>query len=477
MPGSLKDKALKGSIWSALERFWVHGVQFLVMLVVANILSPKDYGLVTMLAIFIWVSQTLVDSGFGQALIRKTDRNDVDCSTIFFFNIVLGFFFYLILYLIAPMVATFYEEPLLRSILRVFGLVVILNSFAVVQGALLTANLQFKKMSIAPMAGSIISGIAAIAMAVSGWGVWTLVYQQIVYGIVNLCVLWYYSPWRPRWVYSWKSFREMFGFGANLMISGLLDAFYKNMYSLVIGKIFNAQKLGFYGRADHYAQLPALNVSTIVMRVTYPILCKMQDDDDRLRENYRKLLRVTAFIIFPIMCGLAGAAYPSIVLLIGKKWEFSTILLVPICFTMMWYPIHAINLNLLKVKGRSDLFLRLEIIKKIFGVIVLVASIPFGLVFMCYAQIFNSLVALAINTYYTGKLINLGFWRQMNDISHILLTSLLMFAIIKIMNMWIGNIILQLVVDIVVGVVFYFGIAYLFHFKEIEYIKSLRERQ
>ena len=156
----------------------------------------------------------------------------------------------------------------------------------------------------------------------------------------------------------------MFGFGANLMISGLLDAFYKNMYSLVIGKIFNAQKLGFYGRADHYAQLPALNVSTIVMRVTYPILCKMQDDDDRLRENYRKLLRVTAFIIFPIMCGLAGAAYPSIVLLIGKKWEFSTILLVPICFTMMWYPIHAINLNLLQVKGRSDLFLRLEIIKK-----------------------------------------------------------------------------------------------------------------
>ena len=477
MSGSLKDKALKGSIWSALERFWVHGVQFLVMLVVANILTPKDYGLMTMLAIFIWVSQTLVDSGFGQALIRKKDRTDVDCSTIFFFNIVLGFFFYLILYLIAPMVASFYEEPLLQSILRVFGLVVILNSFAVVQGALLTANLQFKKMSMAPMAGSIISGIAAIVMAVRGWGVWTLVYQQIVYGIVNNFVLWFYSPWRPRWAFSWKSFREMFAFGANLMISGLIDAFYKNMYSLVIGKVFNAQKLGFYGRADHYAQLPAHNVTTIVMRVTYPILCKMQDDDDRLRENYRKLLKVTAFIIFPIMCGLAGAAYPSIVLLIGKKWEFSTILLVPICFTMMWYPIHAINLNLLKVKGRSDLFLRLEIIKKIFGVIVLVASIPFGLVFMCYAQIANSLISLAINTYYTGKLINLGFWRQMNDISHILLTSLLMFAIIKVLNMWIGNIVLQLVVDIVVGVVFYAGIAYFFHFKEIEYIKSLQEKQ
>ena len=473
MSGSLKDKALKGSIWSVLERFWVHGVQFLVMLVVANILSPKDYGLVSMLAIFICVSQTLVDSGFGQALIRKKDRNDVDSSTIFYFNIVLGVFFYLILYLIAPLVASFYEEPLLKSILRVFGVVVIFNSFTIVQSALLMATLQFKKMSMASMTASIISGIAAIAMAVRGWGVWTLVYQQIIYGIVNLSVLWVYSPWRPLWVYSWKSFREMFAFGVNLLISGLIDTFYKNMYSLVIGKIFNAQKLGFYGRADHYAHLPAHNVNTIVMRVFYPILCKMQNDDDRLRENYRKLLKVTAFIIFPIMCGLAGAAYPSIVLLIGKKWEFSTILLVPICFTMMWYPIHAINLNLLKVKGRSDLFLRLEIIKKILGVTILVASIPFGLVFMCYAQIFNSLVALAINTYYTGKLINLGFWRQMNDISHILLTSLLMFAIIKVLNLGIDSLVLQLVIDIVVGVVFYVSIAYFFHFKEIEYIKSL----
>lgn len=476
MSDSLKDKALKGSIWGAMERFWVHGVQFMVMLVVARILSPKDYGLVGMLGIFIIVSQTLVDSGFGQALIRKKDRDDVDCSTIFFFNIVLGVFFYFILYLIAPMVASFYKQPLLQPILRVFGLVIILNSFTIVQGALLTANLQFKKMSMAPMAASITSGIAAIMMAVRGWGVWTLVYQQIIYGIVNLCVLWFYSPWRPRWVYSWKSFREMFAFGANLMISGLIDTIYRNLYTLVIGKIFNAQKLGFYTRAVHYAQLPAHNINSIVMRVTYPILCKMQDDDDRLRENYRKLLKVTAFVIFPIMCGLAGASYPSIVLLIGKKWEFSTVLLVPICFMMMWYPIHAINLNLLKVKGRSDLFLRLEIIKKFFGVIILVASIPFGLVFMCYAQIANSLISLAINTYYTGKLINLGFWRQMNDISHILLTSLVLFALIKVLNLGIDNLVLQLIVDVVAGVVFYAGVAYIFRFKEIEYIKSLREK-
>lgn len=475
MAESLKNKALKGGIWSALERFWVHGVQFLVMLVVARILSPKDYGLVGMLAVFILVSQSLVDSGFGQALIRKKDRTDVDCSTIFYFNIVLAVFFYLVLYIAAPAIASFYDEPPLCSLLRVFGLVIILNSFTIVQGALLHANLMFKKYSVAPMVASITSGIASIAMAMSGWGVWTLVFQQIVYGIVNNSVLWYYSPWRPQWVYSWKSFREMYAFGVNLMISGLIDTLYKNLYTLVIGKIYDAKQLGFYTRAEHYAHLPAHNFNSIFLRVTYPILCKMQDDDDRLRNNYRKLLKVSAFVVFPIMCGLAGAAYPSVVLLIGEKWEFSTVLLVPICFTMMWFPIHSVNLNLLKVKGRSDLFLRLEIIKKLIGVLILVSSIPFGLVFMCYAQIVNSLVTLSINTYYTRKFIHLGFWKQMKDISHILLASLSMFAVIKLVNLCVSNLVCQLILDIIIGAGFYLGVAFLFHFKEIEYIKSLRQ--
>ena len=190
-----------------------------------------------------------------------------------------------------------------------------------------------------------------------------------------------------------------------------------------------------------------------------------------------KLLRVSAFLIFPIMCGLAGAAYPSVVMIIGKKWEYAAVLLVPICFAKMWFPIHAINLNLLKVKGRSDLFLKLEIIKKILGTCIIFMSIPFGLFFMCYIQIVSSLLALSINTYYTGKLIHLGFWRQMKDISHILLTSLAMFAIIKIMNNWIDNIYLQFVLDIIVGIVFYFGVALLFHFKEIDEIKSLRKEK
>lgn len=477
MSESLKKKTVKGTLWTGMERFWVQGVQFLVMLVVARILSPKDYGLIGMLAIFIHVSQSLVESGFSQALIRKKDRTELDNNTIFYFNIVMSLFIYAILYLIAPYVASFYNEPLLCPVMRVFSLVVIINSFNIVQRALFSIHLDFKKTAHAAMSSALISGVAAIYMAKKGFGVWTLVYQQIIFGIVSTTVLWYYSTWRPKWVYSWKSFKEMFAFGFNLLISGLIDTVYKNLYTIVIGKVFNATSLGYYSRADHYAQLPASNFNAVFLRVTYPVLCKMQDDENRLRENYRKLLRVSAFVIFPIMCGLAGAAYPSVVMLIGKKWAYASVLLVPICLAKMWYPIHAINLNLLKVKGRSDLFLNLEIIKKILGVIIIFASIPFGLLFMCYSQIVSSLIALSINTYYTGKMIHLGFWKQMKDISHILLTSLAMFAIIKVMNMGIDNLYLQFALDVIVGIVFYCGVAFLFRFKEIDDIQSLRKEK
>ena len=477
MSESLKDKTVKGTIWTGIERFWVQGVQFLVMLIVARILSPKDYGLIGMLAIFIHVSQSLVESGFSQALIRKKDRTEIDNNTVFYFNLVISLFIYAILYLSAPYIALFYDEPTLCPVMRVFCVVIIIESFNIVQRSLYSAHLDFKKLAHASMSSALISGVAAIYMAKNGFGVWTLVFQQIIFGIISTIILWFYSKWWPKLIFSWKSFKEMFAFGFNLLISGLIETIYNNLYTVIIGKVFNATSLGYYSRADHYAQLPASNFNSIFFRVMYPVLCKMQDDDDKLRENYRKLLRISAFIIFPIMCGLAGAAYPSVVMLIGKKWEYAAVLLVPICLAKMWFPIHAINLNILKVKGRTDYFLKLEIIKKVIGITIIVISIPFGLLFMCYGQIVSSLIALFINTYYSGKLINLSFWSQMKDISHILITSLCMFAIIKIMNLWIDNVYIQFILDVFVGVVFYSSVVFLFRFKEIEYIKSLRKKE
>lgn len=470
---SLKRTTFKGVLWSSVERFSVQGVQFLVMLIIARVLDPKDFGLVGMLAIFLAVAQSLIDSGFTQALIRKQHRSEVDNSTVFYFNIVISLILYLILFSIAPWVADFYNEPQLTDLMRVLCLIIIINSFAVVQRAIYTAAIDFKTQAKASFIAAVISGVIGIYFAISGYGVWTLVWQQLINAGINTLLLWIYSSWYPKWQYSWQSFRELFSFGSKLLVSGLLDTIYNNMYALVIGKVFSATTLGYYSQADRFTKLPSSNITGILQRVTYPVLCSIQDDDDRLRKDYRQLLRLSAFIIFPLMCLLAGVAYPLVELLIGEKWRFAATLIIPICFNMMWYPIHAINLNLLQVKGRSDLFLKLEIIKKCFGVFFLVVSVPFGVVVMCYVGILQSIVALFINTYYTGKLIQVGFIMQMKDLSMILITSLIVFIITFFTTFWETSILMQLMTGILAGLFTFITITYLFKFRELSYIKSI----
>ena len=470
---SLKNKTVKGVVWSSVERFSVQGVQFLVMLVIARLLDPKDFGLVGMLAIFLAVAQSLIDSGFSQALIRKQDRTEVDNSTVFYFNIVVSAVLYLILYAIAPWVSDFYNEPQLCSLMRVLCLIVIINSFAVVQRAIYTASINFKTQAKASFIAALASGLVGVWMAYNGYGVWTLVWQQLLNAGINTLLLWIYSNWYPRWAYSWKSFKELFAFGSKLLASGLLDTLYTNIYLLVIGKIFNAASLGFYTQADRFTKLPSSNITGILQRVTYPVLCSIQDDDERLREDYRKLLRLSAFIIFPMMCLLAGVAYPLVELLIGEKWRFAATLIIPLSFTMMWWPIHAINLNLLQVKGRSDLFLRLEIFKKIIGVTVLILSIPFGLLFMCYAGIATSIICLVINTYYTGKLIQVGFFMQMKDLSGSLIVSMAIFVAAYFLTLLSENVIIQLMLAVLTSAVLFVSTVYLFNFKEVDYVKSI----
>lgn len=473
MAESLKDKTVKGVIWSSVERFSVQGVQFFVMLVIARLLTPNDYGLVGMLAIFIAVAQTLIDSGFSQALIRKQNRTETDNNTVFYFNIVVSILLYVFLFAIAPSVADFYEEPQLVILMRVLCIVVIINSFAVVQRTLLTANINFKLQAKVSFISALVSGSIGVCLALKGFGVWTLVFQQLLSSFVTVFLLWWFSPWRPDLLYSWKSFRELFSFGSKLMAVGLIDTIYNNLYQIIIGKIFSAASLGFYTRAQHFSELPSSNITGILQRVTYPVLCNIQDDNERLRDNYRKLLRVSAFVVFPVMCLMAGLAHPLVQLLIGDKWDYAATLLIPICFFMMWYPIHAINLNLLQVKGRSDLFLKLEIIKKVIIVSVLILSIPFGLLFMCYSRIATTIICLVINTYYTGKLIQVGFIKQMKDILGSLVTSFVVFLSILFVVGLTENPFLQLLLGFIVAVTIYLGTAFLFKFEEIKYIKQI----
>lgn len=464
---SLKHDTVKGLLWSSIERFSVQGVSFLVSLIVARILSPADYGLVGMLTIFTAIAQCLIDSGFGNALIRKQNRTELDNNTVFYFNIVISLGLYGLLFAIAPWVSKFYNEPILTDLMRVSCLTLIINSFAVVQRADYTARLDFKTQARASLSAAIISGVVGIVLSINGFGVWTIVGQTITSSLVSTILLWIFATWHPKLQYSWESFKEMFDYGSKLLASGLLDTIYSNIYPIIIGKVFSASTLGFYSRAASYSQLPSSNITSIIQRVTFPVLSKMQDDDEHLRINYRKLLKMSAFIIFPMMCILAAVSKPLIIILIGTKWTFCYVLLIPLCFMMMWYPIHAINLNLLQVKGRSDLFLRLEIIKKILGVIVICLSVPFGVIVMCYASIATSILSLLINTYYTGKLINVGFLRQMHDLSGTLILSLIVFAVVFVGGNLCGNNWIWAIGGTVLGIAIYISLAKALHFQEV----------
>lgn len=477
MEDSLKNKTVKGIVWSSVERFSVQGIQFLVMIVMARLLTPKDYGLVGMVAIFIAVAQSLVDSGFSQALIRKQNRTETDNSTVFYFNIVVGILLYLVLFVIAPWVADFYDSPELTALMRVVCLSVVFNSFVVVQRALLTVNIDFKTQAKASLTAAVVSGVIGIGMAYSGFSYWSIVAQQLVNLGLNTLLLWIFTRWRPRWIYSWGSFRELFTFGSKLMVSGLLDVVYRNMYLLVIGKVFTASSLGYYTRANQFAEFPSSNLTGIMQRVTYPVLCQIQDDDERLAQIYRRFLRLSAFLIFPLLVGLSAVAEPFVLLLLKEQWLFAATLLQIICFAMMWYPIHAINLNLLQVKGRSDLFLRLEIIKKAIAVLILCVTIPMGLIAMCVGQILSSLIALIINTNYTGKLIQVGFLRQMRDLLPTLLLSLSMWGVVYGITSCLSGTIPQLIVGIVAGMVYYIALSALFHFPELKELYSIIRRK
>lgn len=477
MAESLKNKTIKGVFWSGIDRFSGQAIHLLVLLVIARLLTPKDFGLVGMMTVFIAISQALVDGGFTEALIRKQNRTNIDSCSVFYFNIALSCFVYLILYLIAPYVADFYDEPQLTKLMRVLCLVVIINSFGMIQRALYTADVNFKILAKTTFIAAVLSGLAGIFFAFSEFGVWSLVFQQIISAVLWVCFLWFFSSWRPSRMFSFHSIRELFAFGSKMMISSLINTIYSNIYQLAIGKFFSAEKLGHYTQASHITQLPSANISRIMDRVTYPVLCNLQDDDERLAVNYRRLLRMSVFVIFPIMCLLAALSVPLVEIAIGEKWHFAALLIAPLCFSWMWHPVHSINLNLLKVKGRSDLFLRLEIIKDALGIIVLALGIPFGLIVMCYLQILTSIIALIINTYYTGKLINVGFIMQMRDLLPVLSLSLTMFALVFLFINCLENQYLQIALGLIIGLILYFGIAILLRFKEIAYLKEIVHRK
>ncbi|SFL58944.1 Membrane protein involved in the export of O-antigen and teichoic acid [Porphyromonadaceae bacterium KH3CP3RA] len=416
MSDSLKNKALKGVSWSFIDNIAGTGITFVVGLVLARLLSPAEFGIIGMITIFIAISNSIIDSGFSNALIRRLDATDKDYNTIFIFNFGVSLLLYLLLYISSPAISHFYNEPLLIPVTRAVGLVLICNALGIIQRTLLVKAVNFKIQAKISLIASSGSGLIGIGLALYGLGIWSLVVQQVSRQLLNTLFLWIFNTWRPSLQFSTKNFNELFGFGSKLMISGIIDTVYQNIYYLIIGKFYTPNQLGHYTRAEQFKNIFSQNLTAVVQRVSYPVLSSIQNEEERLLSAYRKIIRTTMMVTFACILGMAAVAKPLILVLIGEKWLPAVTYLQIMSFAAMLYPLHAINLNILQVKGRSDLFLKLEIYKKLLAVIPISLGIFLGIEYLLLGSVFISFIAFFLNSYYSGPLINYTSLQQVKDI-------------------------------------------------------------
>lgn len=473
---SLKNETVNSLLWSSVERFSVQGIQYVISIIIARLLTPSDYGLIAMLTVFIAIFQTFVDGGFGNALIQKKDRTETDYSTVFFFNVVISCVLYVILYFSSPYIATFYAEPKLDIITKVVGLILIINSFGIVQQTKLTIVLDFKRQAIAALIAVIISGCVGIALARGGYGVWSLVWYTLLNNIIRVYVLWIFTKWRPLFIFSTESFKKLFSFGSKILLSSLLHTIYTNLYTLVIGKKFTAADLGYFNRASTLAQFPSTNFTNVIVKAIYPIQCKMQDDKEQLNKMFIIYLRMACYVIFPIMIGLCVMAEPIIKLTLTDKWLQAVPFFQVLCIAYMWDPVMKINHNILNVNGRSDYFLQAEVIKKVVATIILIASIPFGIMVMCVGLIAYSFADMLIIIYFTHKLTNITLYRQTKELMPVVLLSFSMGAVVYFTTIKIPTDLLKLITGTLVGIIYYFGISILLRFNEMKQLRSFIKR-
>ncbi|MDD2323774.1 MAG: MOP flippase family protein [Bacteroidales bacterium] len=477
MTETLKQQTAKGVLWSAIERFSVQGLQFMLGLILARILMPEDYGLVGMLTIFIALSQSIVDSGFSSALIQKKDRNETDYSTAFFFNIGIGLFLYFILFFSAPLIADFYDMKELTNLTKVVGINVFIASLTIVQRAKLTIALDFKTQARASFTAVLIGGILGITLAYKGFGVWALVAQTLTRNSINSVLLWILSKWVPNREFSIKSFKCLFSFGSKLLGAGLLNTIFENIYLLVIGKLFSATDLGFYTRAKQFQKLPSQNITQIIQRVTFPVLSSIQDEEEKLRKAYISFIRMSAYIVFPLMIGLAMISKPLILIVLTDKWLPVVPLLQILCIAGMLYPVQAINLNILNVRGRSDLFLRLEIIKKVIIAITILITWRWGVIALVWGQVVIAFISYFLNTYYTEKFIQYTTWTQLKDLFLIAVLSAPMIFTLFIIQQMTSNNLVQLLCSITLGGATYYFTGKVFKTTELKEIRNLIRRK
>lgn len=455
----LRKKTLRGVSWSFIDNIASSGIIFLVGLILARILSPEEFGLIGMITIFIAVSNSIIDSGFSSALIRKNNIQNRDYTTVFLTNLAVSILLYSLLYISAPIISRFYNVVALISITRAIGLVLIFNAFGIVQRTILVKEIDFKTQAKVSVLASVGSGVIGIIMALNEFGVWSLVMQQLSRQFLSSLFLWVFSKWTPKWEFSIQSFTELFGFGSKLMLSGIISTTFQHIYYLIIGKFYNSYLLGQYTRAEQFKNIFSQNLTSIIQRVSYPALSSIQDQAERLRNAYKKIIKISMLVTFACMLGMAAIAKPLIFILIGEKWEIAVIYLQIMCFAGMLYPLHAINLNMLQVKGRSDLFLKLEIYKKLLILLPVSLGIVFGIEYLLIGSVFNSFISYLLNSYYSGIMINYSSKQQLIDIfptfAIALATSFVMWLISFLpLNIWL-ILIVQVSIGLLLGGILY----------------------
>lgn len=409
-------------VWTFLQQFSVQLINFVVQIAMARVLLPSDYGLIAMLTIFIAVAQTLIDSGMTTSIIRTKVITEQDYSTVFVTNLLISLGVYLIVFAIAPLVGTFYEQPVLVEILRVYAISFVINAFVAIHLARLTKELKFKKQFAYQVPSTLFGAAFGFLLAYSGYGVWSLVYMNILQPLVYALSLWVFSGWRPRLSFSKDRFQYHFTFGYKLTLSGLLNTVYINLYRIIIGKVFSPTQVGFFTQADNMRNLPIMQLSNVLNKVTYPLFAKIEDDI-QLKRAYKTIMSLVLSLSALLMLGLLLVAKPLFLILLGEKWLPAVPYFQILCIASMMLPIGTYNLNILKVKGRSDLFLRVEVIKKVIGVICLVAAIPFGIEAIVWSLCITNVFFAYLNGFFSGKLINYFLKEQLTDSLKILVVA------------------------------------------------------
>lgn len=472
MKDSLTNKTVKSVVWSAVERFSVQAIQFGTSIILARLVAPSEYGLIAMLTIFIAIAQSFVDSGFSSALVQKNNRTETDFSTVFYFNIAISLVVYFILFLSSPYIALFYREPLLELVCKWMGLSLIIQGLSVVQIAKLTVLLDFKTQAKASLIAVIISGLLGVCLAYYGYGIWALLVQSLVNNLLNTFFLWVFAKWVPKLIFSWQSLKTLFSFGSKLLLSGLLHTIYINLYSLVIGRKYSAINVGYFNQSSLVARFPSVSFMAIISRAIYPIQCEIKDENELLNSSFIQHLRVSCYFIFPIMIGIAVVAKPLILVLLTDKWLPMSDLLSILCVAYMWNPIMVLNNQILNVKGRSDYFLKSEIIKKFAGITILLVTIPFGLTIICLGIFVYNIFDMIIIIYYSKKVISIGYYEQFKSVFSIFSLSVAMGGGVYLSMLLISDAYLQLIVGVLTGVTAYLSLSKLFNIKEFNFLLS-----